>query len=44
MNTTDNSSKFDGPDPWMQSLIGAIDLGSEDTKESYINYLEEKYS
>lgn len=31
-------------DPWTQSLIGVISLESDNTKESYIDYLEEKYS
>lgn len=30
-------------DPWTQSLVGVVDLGSEDPKESYIDYLVEKY-
>jgi hypothetical protein len=30
--------------PWTQILIGVISLESENTKESYIDYLEEKYS
>ncbi|WP_414543367.1 hypothetical protein [Nostoc sp. CCY0012] len=31
-------------DPWTQSLIGAIRLESQNPEESYVNYLEEKYS
>ncbi len=31
-------------DPWTQSLIGVIQLKEEDLQESYIDYLEEKYS
>jgi Ni,Fe-hydrogenase III component G len=31
-------------DPWTQSLIGVIQLGEENPAESYIDYLEEKYS
>ena len=31
-------------DPWTQSLIGVIELKEEDPQESYIDYLEEKYS
>lgn len=31
-------------DPWTQSLIGAIQLGAEDSTASYVDYLEEKYS
>ncbi|MBD2385132.1 hypothetical protein [Cylindrospermum sp. FACHB-282] len=31
-------------DPWTQSLIGVIRLESENLEESYVNYLEKKYS
>jgi hypothetical protein len=31
-------------DPWTQSLIGVIRLESENPEESYVNYLEDKYS
>lgn len=31
-------------DPWTQSLIGVIQLNADDFIESYIDYLEEKYS
>jgi hypothetical protein len=31
-------------DPWTQSLIGVIELNEEEPTESYIDYLEEKYS
>jgi hypothetical protein len=30
-------------DPWTRNLVGVVDLGSEDPKESYIDYLVEKY-
>jgi hypothetical protein len=30
-------------DPWTKNLVGVVDLGSEDLKESYIDYLAEKY-
>ncbi|MEM9216403.1 MAG: hypothetical protein AAGD25_18905 [Cyanobacteria bacterium P01_F01_bin.150] len=30
-------------DSWTQSLIGVIQLGSEESSESYVDYLEEKY-
>ena len=30
-------------DPWTQSLLGVIQLSSEDIQASYIDYLEEKY-
>ncbi|MCZ2207917.1 hypothetical protein [Cylindrospermopsis raciborskii] len=39
--TIENLSELD---PWTQSLIGVISLESENTKESYIDYLEGKYS
>lgn len=31
-------------DPWTQSLIGVIRLDGENTTESSVDYLEEKYS
>jgi hypothetical protein len=31
-------------DPWTQSLIGVIQLGEENPTDSYVDYLEEKYS
>lgn len=30
--------------PWIQSLIGVIQPSAEDSTESYVDYLEEKYS
>lgn len=30
-------------DPWTQSLMGVIQLSMEETVESYVDYLEEKY-
>ena len=30
--------------PWTQSLIGVVQLGTEEPTESYVDYLEEKYS
>ncbi|NEP09045.1 MAG: hypothetical protein F6K14_02105 [Symploca sp. SIO2C1] len=30
-------------DPWTQSLIGILQLGTENLTESYVDYLEEKY-
>jgi hypothetical protein len=30
-------------DPWPQSLMGVIQLDPEETTESYVDYLEEKY-
>jgi hypothetical protein len=41
-NPSDNS--FTDLDPWTQSLIGVIQLSSEDSMESYVDYLEKKYS
>jgi len=31
-------------DPWTQSLIGIVNLNSSDPTNSYVDYLEEKYS
>lgn len=31
-------------DPWTQSLIGVIQLNTEDSTDIYVDYLEEKYS
>ena len=31
-------------DPWTQSLIGVIQLSTEDPTDPYVDYLEEKYS
>ncbi|WP_017324357.1 hypothetical protein [Synechococcus sp. PCC 7336] len=39
-----NTNSLTGLDPWTQSLIGVIKLGTEDPTESYVDYLEEKYS
>jgi hypothetical protein len=33
-----------GLDPWTQSLLGVIQLNSEDPTESYMDYLEAKYN
>ncbi len=30
-------------DPWTQSLLGVIQLSTEDPTESYTDYLEKKY-
>jgi hypothetical protein len=38
------TSSLSGLDPWTQSLVGVIKLGTEDSTESYVDYLEEKYS
>jgi hypothetical protein len=37
---TDDLSDLDS---WTRNLVGVVDLGSEDPKESYIDYLVEKY-
>lgn len=31
-------------DPWTQSLIGVIQINKDNPQESYVDYLEEKYS
>jgi hypothetical protein len=31
-------------DPWTQSFVGLITLDTDDVTESYVDYLEEKYS
>jgi hypothetical protein len=31
-------------DPWIQSLIGSVQLPTDYLTESYVDYLEEKYS
>jgi hypothetical protein len=31
-------------DPWTQSLIGVIQMNEDASQESYVDYLEEKYS
>jgi hypothetical protein len=43
--TTSHSLTDDLSDlePWTRNLVGVVDLGSEDPKESYIDYLVEKY-
>jgi len=38
-----NMDSLSGLAPWTQSLIGVIQLGTEDPTESYVDYLEEKY-
>jgi hypothetical protein len=39
-----NENSFAGLDPWTQSLIGVIQSVTEEPTESYVDYLEEKYS
>jgi hydrogenase maturation factor len=41
---TTNVNSLAGLDPWTQSLIGVVQLGVEEPTESYVDYLEEKYS
>lgn len=41
---TPNLNSLTGLDPWTQSLISVIQLGTGDPTESYVDYLEEKYS
>ena len=38
-----NTNSFVDLDPWTQSLIGVIQLNTENLTESYVDYLEEKY-
>lgn len=40
--TTVNS--FAELNPWTQSLIGVVQLGTEEPTECYVDYLEEKYN
>ncbi|MEB3310037.1 MAG: hypothetical protein VKJ02_07360 [Snowella sp.] len=39
-----NVNSFAELNPWTQSLIGIINLGTEEPTDSYVDYLEEKYS
>ena len=39
-----SENSFTSLDPWTQSLIGVIQLSTQDPTESYVDYLEEKYS
>jgi hypothetical protein len=41
---TPNVHDLKGIAPWTQSLIGVIQLGSQEPTDSYVDYLEEKYS
>lgn len=38
------TTSFTGLDPWTQSLSGVIQLSAKEPTESYVDYLEEKYS
>ena len=42
--TLADTSSLTELDPWTQSLVGVINLGPQNSTESYVNYLEEKYS
>jgi hypothetical protein len=37
-------NSFASLDPWTQSLIGVIQLSAQDSTDTYVDYLEEKYS
>jgi len=37
-------NSFANLDVWTQSLIGVIQLSPEDSTDTYVDYLEEKYS
>lgn len=41
---TANLNYLTGLDSWTQSLIGVVQLGLQEPTESYVDYLEEKYS
>jgi hypothetical protein len=38
------TSAFTELNPWTQSLIGVIQLEDEEPTDTYVDYLEEKYS
>ncbi|MGD1927640.1 MAG: hypothetical protein ACFB12_01920 [Leptolyngbyaceae cyanobacterium] len=38
-----DANSLPGLDPWTQSLVGVIKLGEQNSTESYVDYLEEKY-
>ncbi|WP_348917949.1 hypothetical protein [Adonisia turfae] len=38
------ANSIPGLDSWTQRLVGVIQLTPEDTNNSYVDYLEEKYS
>ncbi|WP_242048215.1 MULTISPECIES: ribbon-helix-helix protein, CopG family [Nostocaceae] len=44
VSASQNLENLSELDPWTKSLIGVISLESENQQESYVNYLEEKYS
>jgi hypothetical protein len=39
-----STNSLTGLDPWTQSLIGVIQLDTEDPTDIYVDYLKEKYS
>jgi hypothetical protein len=41
---TTNVNSLTGLNSWTQSLVGVVQLGIEEPTESYVDYLEEKYS
>lgn len=41
---TPSANSLASLDPWTQSLIGVIQLSAEDPTDTYVDYLEEKYS
>ncbi len=43
ISPSSSSTPMTDLDPWTQSLLGAVQLSPEDSKDSYIDYLEAKY-
>ena len=43
ISPSSSSTPMTDLDPWTQSLLGAVQLSREDSKDSHINYLEAKY-
>lgn len=43
-NTPTAVNSFADLNPWTQSLIGVIQLDTEEPTDPYVDYLEEKYS
>ncbi|MCU0541295.1 MAG: hypothetical protein MUE44_03805 [Oscillatoriaceae cyanobacterium Prado104] len=41
---TPKTNSLTNLDPWTQSLIGVIQLDTEESTKSYVDYLEEKYN
>jgi hypothetical protein len=41
---TPSTNSFASLDPWTQSLVGVVQLSAEDPTDTYVDYLEEKYS